>query len=1610
MNICLSTHNASMDNWQVNLQQTELIRCKPDIHTNMKLPTEEEDEDGGHGYTTPQLSFTPPSPSGSDNDSEQDDPSPSPELSVETSDCSPEDDSLVELIDTALDLQSKPQKKVLHHLRRPEFIYPLSRYQGNTPPLPLSKEWHVVKEFQGLVKEENPSGFNASYGDDKFLEIELSQFFIYLPGTNGHHPYEMTGLQDLMTRTGNPSYCFDGVVSVGGQKRYMQCVPFKLVSVSGYGIEFDEVDHIWIKSCANTRSNVYYRLKEPHPHYKRYHDGYLWLANLSKHFVDYALEVAESGDKVSIHNFRRDFADWVEKKHGESVSFQEWLKKYNGRDFRSALTSNIDFIAKDAIGTYMLDDLDIWAEIKYRTAIPFHEPEETMTVVTPYVYDCFEHMRFGSHLKKVHPSTQSQIRRESQGNALHLTLDSQFIKGDPDLQTQTSTAPATKSRKTKGLLQRFCSRPFDIKSVSVGDVLGVKTDGVGSSWKDEESEWKEPDDCWYVYVQGVHTTQSGNRSFHVLWLYRPADTACALMKYPHNDELFLSDNCSCTTSRISEDEVLCKVFVAWNDSPGQTEADFFIRQTYQSDNSFVTFKEEHKLCEHLVVDTTTPLQKLAKQYKIGDTILVNPKGCFESNFGLEPCEIVGFVQGRINFVRVRRLLRRQEIEDDTPARPNELVYSDDMVSIDADDVYRRCFVRFYSQSEVRNKEVSGPYCRDGTGDMFYIVTRLVRLDDKNHLREIDQTSRPQSLIQGFDPRQPPPLPYLRGLDMFCGGGNFGRGLEEGGAIRFTHAVDMAPNAIATYYANTEDPKTTQFFCGSVDDMLIKALNGNVEGTLGIPLPGDIDFVAAGSPCVGYSILNPNKDSSQGLKNQSLIADVASMIDFYRPKYALLENVLTMAQKGKGRSHDSLSQLICCIVGMGYQLQVYVMDAWSFGSPQGRSRLFVSVAAPGFELPPRPHCSHSHPDGTSDRGLGTMANGKPFGERLFVDTPFNFVSAGEATAHLPDIADGHTGHCSQYPDHRPSKHAGALLRQHMNIIPFSPPGMNFIKTWKNRHVTGMTQNDYDTFNTVTKAGKLRHNALEFSRAYGRIVATSLFSTIVTTCSPENARSGRILHWSQPRLLSIEEAKIAQGFVEEDALTGTRGEQFKIAGNSVARSVALAQGLSYREVWLNNGHGDNSTDGVPVAEQIGKQVCADMTVSDDMGELIAMPDSNSSSGDASEDRYCRVLDKLKLVSPAKTDDDTSSLSSSASRASQISPTQGNPCTPSKKSSKTTLRGPGSLLTPQTTTRKRHITQDDTPISPTTPPPSLPKSRFPPTVAARLGVDVAAVRAEHAMEQAAKKKAERIANASRFSIRKAIEEAFGAEEESSRSSKASKAARTPLPARAPARAAVAEESTPVSARRRKGAGNTNIIRPTVQGRKRPGETFVMRPAVQGKNGPGDSFVLRPIPEVAKGSNAQGKINAEVAHIFLPGKAQDSAFERVMSNKRKTTGGDVASASASQTEMPTENTSGGSSEEQRLKKRRITGGSIIGATSVRILRNQTHTPSQRPPRPKKQFVIDLTGDSDMEERKKERSVYVPVDNSMFGAYEMTHNSSMVGGLRDPAVVMDAVNGPFAY
>lgn len=1124
-------------------------------------------------------------------------------------------DSEDELDDYIPELGPPPQEtRRLDSIRPSEFVAPQSTYDGFVPPLPESSEKIVIEDFMREIRRQKPD-------DKSHIEFNLSRFSIYLPKSVAHHGGEMVGLQNL-GKTANSQYLFDGILSYGLQSRWVQAIPFKVCSIGGYESDKDGVgDEIWIQSELNNGSNIYYLLKTPSGEYARYHEGFVWLANLAKHFINYSESVIENGVKVSIHNFKTDFSEWLENTHGDSPTYQAWYKQYNRRDFRCHVSANIDFLWKE---TYSISKPilrhPIWKEVKSMDFIPKQKIRETRTVVTPFVYECFEHLKFGNQLVEVAPSSSIQHRRRSLGQSLQLTA---------------YTAPSI-SRST-------VQKPLrDKRSIAIGDVLGVPMDDKGVSlWKDELSKWKTEDTCWYVLVQGIHVTKSGERSFDIIWLYKPSDTTCAKMKYPHSKELFLSDNCSCEGQRISEEEILCKVSVAWNGLPGDSKSDFFVRQTYLTNNAFVTLKDCHKQCVHLRNELKPPLQELAESYKVGDTVLYIPPYHLKSVHGLEPGEIVEFLQDGMNgSVKIRRLLRRRDLKSTTDVRPNELVYSDETCTVAPNKVERKCYIRFYSRSEVEEGAVPAPYNRDGTGDAFYITASLVG----NELKPI-QSVLPRTLVQGPDFKSIPPERRLRGLDLYCGGGNFGRGLEEGGAIRNTHAVDIDVNAIHTYWANLEDTKSTKLFHGSVNDILAEALKGNPSQSELIPLPGDIDFISAGSPCPGFSVLNSRKDNVKGLKNQSLVASVAAYIDVYRPKYALLENVVTMAQKGKRRDEDVLSQLICCVVGMGYQVQVFNLDAWSFGSPQSRSRLFVSIAAPGLEPPPHPGLSHSHPHGTRDRGLGMMASGHSFGERLFKPTPFEFVTAQEATADLADIGDGRTFSCIYHADHRMARGISRQLKSQIEIIPINPRGMNFAKTYYSGLMTNAERELFPK--KETKKGGARHNVQENSHAWERVHPRKLFPTIATSASPECSRTGRTLHWDQQRLITVLEARRAQGFLDDEMLTGDRSRQWRIVGNSVARTVSLALGLSIGEACRKNSV-EEHLDATGVVAQQDYVSGIDSTLNS-LSFKSAQKNLDAASPDSgvhSERSYRRSLDNLVLESTTSGNETTSTIGSTDS----------------------------------------------------------------------------------------------------------------------------------------------------------------------------------------------------------------------------------------------------------------------------------------------------------------------------------------------------------------------------
>lgn len=115
----------------------------------------------------------------------------------------------------------------------------------------------------------------------------------------------------------------------------------------------------------------------------------------------------------------------------------------------------------------------IWSEVdhdgKWLTAIPFQNsplPEDCKTIVTPYVFECFKDMYFGSRLQKM------KIKDYNMRGAHHRRKLALGFANDRSRVESNQPAGSLKPPKT----------------VRLGDVVGVPRD-VDTKWQSKGSIW-----------------------------------------------------------------------------------------------------------------------------------------------------------------------------------------------------------------------------------------------------------------------------------------------------------------------------------------------------------------------------------------------------------------------------------------------------------------------------------------------------------------------------------------------------------------------------------------------------------------------------------------------------------------------------------------------------------------------------------------------------------------------------------------------------------------------------------------------------------------------------------------------------------------------------------------------------------------------------------------------------------------------------------------------------------------------------------------------------------------------------------------------------------------
>jgi DNA (cytosine-5)-methyltransferase 1 len=642
--------------------------------------------------------------------------------------------------------------------------------------------------------------------------VSLHDFEIFRPPGSAHGEYELSSLHLLPRRK---ELCFSGIASLGTEKYHLQDITFSDHSIEGYGDAENSgiVTYIQPKlALVDTEFDIWFRLYEPAPRYLRFHGPFQWIAKFSRHVLDYMEH--QPPDSVGLEDFQANFFLWLNARFGHDTDFKAWHAMFGGKsDFRVTFHAHVGYIFQQADGLENPSLLahPVWSQcMQGSDYIKKEAVTMTKTIATPHVYGCFSHMYFGEKLKSVQPC--ESVRREQAKRKRTLGFASD------------STGPVPQK-------QPGSHHPSHELSVRAGDVIAFKPEEKDTIY------WKKKETEWLAYVQRVEPLSDGTDRLFVIWIYRPDETNMFLASYPIKKEVFLSDNCNCDEGVLLSSDVSRKLTVHWLPYTLDTSRDVLIRQTYiTSESSFVTLQNDHLTCTCNQENYTS-----VNSYHRGDTVYITKT--LQDKKILEPA-LVHYVDKESQAITVRLFLRLGRDCKEMlgyPQRghtaPNELVLTDRLSKVRSSCIERPCHIRFLANHEILSKVIPVPYDRGGAGDFWFLGMGLEEEDGCCKL--IDLVRLPNPFKESVNCVDGKPE-KLRGLSIFSGGGNLDRGLEEGGAVEFTTAVDYSPEAMHTQRANARNPDSMKFFCGSVDDHLAAMFSGTIP-------PLNENLVSGGTP-------------------------------------------------------------------------------------------------------------------------------------------------------------------------------------------------------------------------------------------------------------------------------------------------------------------------------------------------------------------------------------------------------------------------------------------------------------------------------------------------------------------------------------------------------------------------------------------------------------------------------------------------------------------------------------------------------------------------------------------------------------------------------------------
>lgn len=393
---------------------------------------------------------------------------------------------------------------------------------------------------------------------------------------------------------------------------------------------------------------------------------------------------------------------------------------------------------------------------------------------------------------------------------------------------------------------------------------------------------------------------------------------------------------------------------------------------------------------------------------------------------------------------------------------------------------------------------------------------------------------------------------LKMIDLFSGAGGLSEGLRQAG-FHSLYANEVIKTYSETYARNHPDTLVDQRDIRSVDAKSIRQKLKLEQG--------DLDLIAGGPPCQGFSINAPIRSNDDSRNH--LFREFIRFVDEFQPKAVLIENVPGLVSFENGMT---LQAILDELTNHGYHADVRILYAPHYGVPQTRWRTIIigmkyqediqaAFPQPEYDAPLRVNFT-SRFDGRNIIGFPQKNNLQPH------------ISVKDALSDLPVLNNGESGlECKNYRS-LPQNRFQYLMREFSNgVFNHEAPRLSKINLERLKYIPagGNWTNIPD--NLLPK-GMQRARKSDHTKRYGRVNPDGLASTILTKCDPH---WGAYFHYDQDRVFSVREAARIQTFPDHFIFTGSKAEQYEQVGNAVPPFLAAAIGHSLAKLLEVRGQG-------------------------------------------------------------------------------------------------------------------------------------------------------------------------------------------------------------------------------------------------------------------------------------------------------------------------------------------------------------------------------------------------------------------------------------------------------